>query len=363
MEKFIIIAPVSALSRRLRLYKLVMFIKKNKPNWHVNHIGWERNEGEAQENMLTNTPIDKKILLKGGGYGGAKVKLMYFLWMLKVFIYSFSIPKGTKVWALGFESAFPLLLMSKIKKYDLYFDDADRFSMVFKFPKIIKSCIEKLEVLTSRNVYKHIVPSLSRYNFNSDKLFILRNLPSEDELNKAKEIFNERQWPKAKLIIYVNGWLGRDRGMDIALKLSEHFSKEDLIILLAGRIDCDEAKTLSEQENVVYLGNLSNAEALAGYYASDYVLTYFSPKVEINRLAESNKWGDALATGCGVIVNTEVESFNYENLESIRFPYDNVESLVVFLKNINFKEKKSIKLEDFFEKNLDKLFSHNFHRG
>lgn len=358
MENFVIIAPVSALSRRLRLYKLVKFVEKNKPDWKISHIGWERNEGESQETTLSNTPINKKIILKGGGYGGAKVKLMYFLWMLKVFIYSFSIPKGTKVWALGFESAFPLLLMSKIKKYDLYFDDADRFSMVFKFPRLIKSCIEKLEVLTSRNVYRHIVPSLSRYNFNSEKFFILRNLPSEDELNKAKEIFNERQWPKAKLIIYVNGWLGRDRGMDIALKLSEHFSKEDLTILLAGRIDCDEAKTLSEQENVVYLGNLSNAEALAGYYASDYVLTYFSPKVEINRLAESNKWGDALATGCGIIVNSEVKSYDIkEHLEIIApyYDYDLLIDKISLLVKDNKKYRSSSENIVFFESSLNKL--------
>src|SRR5690606_18153278 len=107
------------------------------------------------------------------------------------------------------------------------------------------------EIFTSRHVYKHIVPSLSRYDFKSKRFFELKNLPSKKELIAAQEIYKNKKWPEAKLVIYVNGWLGRDRGMDIALNISQSFNKEDLVILLAGRIDCQEAQTLSEQDNVV----------------------------------------------------------------------------------------------------------------
>lgn len=363
MDKFYIIAPVSALSRRLRLYKLVGYISDQYPNCKIKHIGWERNLGESEEKQLLGIKIEKKILLTGGGYGGGKVKLMYFLWMIKVFFYSFFIPSKSKVWALGFETAFPLLLMSKVKKFDIYFDDADRFSMVFKFPKPIKIIIQKFEIFTSRNVYKHIVPSLSRYDFQSENFFVLKNLPSKKELLAAQQIYKNKEWPKAKLVIYVNGWLGRDRGMDVALNISESFNKEDLIILLAGRIDCEEAELLSHRENVVYLGNISNAEALAAYYASDYVLTYFNPSIEINRLAESNKWGDALATGCGVLVNNEVTTFsnyNFNNLKIDSFSYFEVNELIFKLKDIGFNPKNKIileqsKSENTFEKYLGKI--------
>ncbi|ARN70862.1 hypothetical protein BST91_03965 [Nonlabens tegetincola] len=56
------------------------------------------------------------------------------------------------VWALGFESAFPLLLASKIKGFKLYFDDADRFSMLFNFPKPLKFGIQFLEKSLHKNV-------------------------------------------------------------------------------------------------------------------------------------------------------------------------------------------------------------------
>ena len=98
---------------------------------------------------------------------------MYFLWMLKVFFNSFSIKKDDVVWALGFESAFPLLLMSKIKGYKVYFDDADRFSMLFKLPKILTNVIAYLEKITSRNSFKHIIPVKERYQFDSDRFFLL----------------------------------------------------------------------------------------------------------------------------------------------------------------------------------------------
>lgn len=354
MESLYVIAPVSALSKRLRLYKLVSYIHNQYPNCKIKHLGWERNLGESVEDRLSTVKIEKKVLLKGGGYGGKKVKLMYLLWMARVFTHSFFIPKGTKVWALGFETAFPLLPMSKIKKFDIYFDDADRFSMVFRFPQPMKSLIQKLEEFTSRNVYKHIVPSLSRYDFESSKFFVLKNLPSEKELIHAKNIYADKIWPKSKLVIYVNGWLGKNRGMDVALKISKAFNVEDLIILLAGRIDCEEAKELSHQPNVKYLGELNNAEALAVYYASDYVLTYYNPNVEINRLAESNKWGDAKATGCGVIVNKEVSSF-IGSANDIVCPYLSTDLLITVLKELKRKDKESKLKTEFFESNLKKL--------
>jgi hypothetical protein len=82
-------------------------------------------------------------------------------------------------------------------------------------------------------------------------------------------------------------------------------------------------------KNVQYLGEVSNAEALSSYLVSDFVFTYYNPSSIINTLAASNKWGDALKTGIGVIVNKEVVTANYlaDAQVSISFPYDNVKDL------------------------------------
>lgn len=354
MEKLYVVAPVSALSKRLRLYKLASYINETYPSCVIKHIGWERGKGESSENRLEHVNIEKDIILRGGGYGSRVVKPMYVLWILRVFIKALSIPKYSKVWALGFESAFPLLLVSKFKKFEIYFDDADRFSLLFEFSKPMKTIIQQFEVLTSRNVYKHLVPSLSRYDFTSHNLTVLRNIPSKKELSIAKKIYENKIWPTARVVIYINGWLGATRGLATALRLSEAFDKEELIIILAGRIGSDEAELLRKRSNVFYLGNVNNAEALAPYYASDFVFTYYDPSIEINQLAESNKWGDAKCTGCRVIINKEVKTFE-AGPNDIVCPYSDTDQLIHLIRNFIPIENNIVNSKEFFEKDLEAI--------
>ena len=249
--------------------------------------------------------------------------------MLKLFFKSFSFKKNQHVWALGFESAFPLVLASKIKGFKLYFDDADRFSMLFKFPKPLKKLLQWFERSTSRLAYKHIIPVKERYDFDSEKFHILQNTPSSNEINKAIEITKTKKWISAKVVININGWLGPGRGMKTALELCNALDKENVAFILAGKLDCEEACDLAQKENVQYLGDVSNALALSSYFASDFVFTYYDPTSEINRLAASNKWGDAIQTGVGVIVNDEILTARYLHDANVTLshPYSDVISL------------------------------------
>jgi hypothetical protein len=45
---------------------------------------------------------------------------------------------------------------------------------------------------------------------------------------------------------------------------------------------------------------------LANYYRSDLAFIYYDPAIEINRLAESQKWTDCWATGTAFVSNSEV---------------------------------------------------------
>ncbi|UOU96709.1 hypothetical protein MUU74_09380 [Chryseobacterium daecheongense] len=338
-RKYCIVAPLSALSIRTRLYKLANFLHYQK-QCEISHVGWERVENESVEVNL-DFSIKKRIILRGGGYGGSKIKLYYILWMLKVFLYSFKIKKSDIIWALGFESAFPLLLMSKLKGYKIIFDDADRFSMLFAFPRPIKKLLQYLEEFTSKNVYIHIVPGKERYDFYSPKIHELKNMPSRRVINKAKENYNDSDYIKNKLVINVNGWLGEGRGMHVILQIAKVL-KEDVSIILVGKIDCEAALELSKMENVQYLGEVSNDKALETYLASDFVFTYYDPQHEINKYAESNKWGDAIKLGVGIIVNEEVLTANYLNKANVTIsvPYDDVLQLTDRLSDIVNNNKK-----------------------
>ncbi|WP_299764760.1 hypothetical protein [uncultured Dokdonia sp.] len=363
----IIVAPLSSLSLRTRLYKLALFLFETKCP-QITHIAWERLSGECIEHRL-DFPIKKKILLKGGGYGSGR-SYLYALWMINVFFYGFKIKKNDVVWALGFESAFPLLLPSVIKGYTLCFDDADRFSMLIK-NKMLRFIVKTLEFFTSKLVYKHIIPSFERYNFNSKKFFLVENVPSEKVLKEAKYIYDNKEWKKFSLTININGWLSKSRGIAIVLELCDSLKEYDVGFIMSGKLDCEEAIVLSNKENVQYLGEVSNEEALASYYASDFVFTYYDPISEINRYAASNKWGDALKTGIGIIVNKEIMSAQklIDQEVAIGLAYDDVEGLLEEVKMLSVNKdilasikKKALRNgEDipYFDISIKKIFNTN----
>lgn len=361
----IIVAPLSSLSLRTRLYKLALLLHKIQcPK--ITHVGWERLAGEQEEYRI-DFNIEKKILLTGGGYGSGR-KHLYFLWMIKVFFYGFTIKRNEIVWALGFESAFPLLLASKIKGFTLCFDDADRFSMLVK-NYYLRRTIKILEVFTSRRVYKHIIPTFERYDFKSDRFYLVSNVPSEDAIQKAKRIYDQKEWKSFKLTININGWLSRSRGICIALKVCDSLKDDNIGFIMAGKLDCEEAIALSQRDNVQYLGEVSNEEALASYYASDLVFTYYDPISEINRYAASNKWGEALKTGVGILVNKEVISAQklIDQEVAIGLAYHDLEGLIAEIKTLSANrdaleaiKKKALELGKdipYFDSNIRKIFA------
>ncbi|OKY26755.1 MULTISPECIES: glycosyltransferase family protein [Thalassotalea] len=342
---FTIIAPVSSLSNRTRLFKLANFLFNDKKVNSLKHIAWIRDASEAIEKELPTHKIETKALITGGGYGGKLTKLLYIWWMLRVFGYCLLRKDNSPIWALGFETAFPALLAAKIRKFDIIFDDADRFSLVFPFPSFIKRCIQALEEYTSTRVLMHVIPGEDRYKQLSKNMFTLKNTPSREELSKAKKLYRENNWPTSKIIININGWLGKDRGMNAALYIANKFQSDEIKFIVAGKVDCKAAQELISLDNVSYLGKVSNAMALASYFSSDYVLTYYDPAIEINKFAQSNKWGDALSTNTNIIVNSEVKTAKSlrKYPGTIMVPYHDTDLLIKILRQklTTFKEQQT----------------------
>lgn len=312
MYDLYVVAPLSSMSKRTRLFKLLKNISNNRRFSKVHHIGWERILGESEEHNFENLTIEKNIIMRGGGYGGVVARIKYLAWMIKVFFVALAMPKFSTVWALGFESAFPLVLASVFKKHNVYFDDADRFLLLFKWPRFVYLIIRYLEVFTSRKSLFHIVPNVARYDYESKSFFELKNLPSSCSIEKSKDLVaGLPDLKRYKVVINANGWLGKNRGMDTLQRMLAQLDTGDVAVLLAGKIDCEGARKLSEMEHCYYLGEVTNEEALATYYISDFVFTYYDTKYPINRFAESNKWGDAIYTNTAILVNREVETARF----------------------------------------------------
>lgn len=326
-----VVAPLPSLNRRTRLAKLMEYLQVK--NWvRIAHAGWSREEGDFTDHGL---PVHKVCLLSGGGYGSLAARALYLLWGLKVFFYCLRIPARDTVWALGLESAFPATLASRVKGFAVIFDDADRFAMLFKWPRAIRWVIERAELWTSRRCNVHAVPNLSRYDYSSPNHFLLENVPSKGALAAAKLRARQLEVPGSKgIVLNLNGWLGSGRGMSTALEAISRIPQDELTVLLVGKLACKEAEQIAALPNVIVLGEVCYAESLAWFYRSDLIFTYYDPSDPINRKAQSNKWGDAFLTGAGMVVNSEVERSH--GLVAIgaawAAPYHDAESLIAFLR-------------------------------
>lgn len=365
MFKLKIIAPLPSIRKRTRLTKIVECLDSSV---QVSFFGWQRNTSEEIDH-------ESKIILKGGGYSSKKARLLYLLWFFKVFITALGFKKNDKVWALGFESAFPAVMASKIKGFQVIYDDADRFSSLFNFPNIIHKLLVKLEIYTSFNCIKHIIPGTERYEFSSPNFFILKNTPTSEDIKKAKKFVLDAdvvsKLKKFNRVVYVNGWLGDGRGLKIIYEIAKKIP--ELGVLMAGRVDSKYAEKMIAFDNVVYLGEKPQYEALAYYQLCDFVFTYYDPSIPINRMAEANKWGDALQFSVPVIVNSEVITANYlrEANGAISVPYHDIDGLLENLSFAMFNEEfygdlrsNIILLKDSyssFDSQLSKLFN-NFER-
>ncbi|MCX7559708.1 hypothetical protein OS190_09030 [Sulfitobacter sp. F26204] len=328
------LAPLPAMRKRTRLAKMVPVLRDS--GHQIWFYGWERVPGEAREFAWGEDGVRETTLMRGGGYASGKARAMYPLWMTKVFWQTLRLGRGKLLFCLGWETAFPALLAASFTGSRIVFDDADRFSMIVRLPGIAGSLLRVLERWASRRAELHVIPGFSRYESHHDKMFVLRNSPLEEDFLAATRAVPSR--PDASLVLYANGWIGETRGAPIFLRLLDLAaqSRMDLKIVIAGRYDGAAATRLISHPQAIYLGELSQREALAWYGACDAVLTYYDPAVPINRKAESNKWGDAVFFGCPIIVNSEVETAAplVEAQAAISMPYSDAQGLLDRLREI-----------------------------
>ena len=321
-----IMAPGPALARRTDLAKLPpVCAKLGIP---LRYFGWERETGELDAARWCASDVEEKAILGGGGYG-LKSRRHYPRWIAAVFREVLRLDRGEIVWAVGWETAYPALLAARAVGATVIFYDPDRFSMVVRLPNPIDGFVRRLESWSSHAARLHVIPGYARYEWSHENMRLLRNSPMQETLAAARKTSIPR--PDATIVLNANGWLGETRGAGVILKAMQLLEDRGVNahLLAAGRTDSASGKELVGRSDVTFFGEIPQTEALALYPSSDLALTLYDPKIEINRKAEPNKWGDAAYFGTPVIVNDGVETAQplLENGAAMRFPYDRPDAL------------------------------------
>lgn len=316
------VAPVPFLAKRTRLLKFAECYLQQ--GFGISHIGWEREPGEDSTLDRDPAEVSHSIVLRGGGYGGGTALAKFYIRWLIAVARELRQENDVVIHALGLESALPALLVKILfrKKFVVIYDDADRMSLCHPFPKAFRTALQFIERWVGRRADLHVAPSRYRYADGvSEQNFVeLKNSPSAAAIAQADSEPVVRP-ADAKLVLYINGWIGAERGADLALELADDFADDKRFhILAAGRTTGPAAEKLIARPNVTYLGEITNHEALAYYRVADLVLTMYDPARIINQYAEPNKWGDCVRSKTPFLVNQEVETARPFIEAGIAFP-------------------------------------------
>jgi hypothetical protein len=255
----------------------------------------------------------------------------------------------------------PAIIASKVKKHKVIFDDADRLVMLFRMNKALKRTIELIERWSSKNCYAHVIPSKDRYNYHSSKFHEIRNFPSIDVVKKSKSIKLDNivyKFLKGKVVIYVNGWISDTRGAKFIKNLiaciSRGYLEDKVAILIAGKIDTKILNDAIKSKCCYNFGKISLEESLRLYSLSDYALTLYDPVIEINRFAESNKWGDCIMYLVIPVVNSFIESADFLGKGMLLVDYNDCSILIndirKLIKNPAHNDEKKRKLRELQKK-------------
>ncbi len=350
-RKLTIVALEQSIKGRVRLYKMASSVYKTKIFDDMFFFGLHKNENTKELPYVKSEYLAK--LNNKNTF--TRVRTLIIFWMNLVKKIVKDPEKNNKIyWALGFEVALPIMFLKKIfKRIDYIYDNADDFSDSNNFNKLTFKIVRKLEVMIIKNSLKNVIPGKSRLRVGIENNYVLKNSPLLSDLDESEKITDQfsylRENNEKKILLYCNGYLSTNRGLETIKKILVHL-ENDVKIIIAGKKNNDLDSLLMNpyySRNIIYLGNLSTIESLAVYKNIDLCLVFYDPKIEINRKAEPNKIGDCLLTNTPFIANSEIETLDYLKNESIGFytKYNDYNETISLLKNLNYIEIKKMQIQ------------------
>lgn len=218
-------------------------------------------------------------------------------------------------------SLIPIILTNFIKRRKIVYDLVDFVATSFAWSAPIMRTLAFIENRAICLVDAVIVMDLRKQSITPGFAKIIVEIPNSPEDSRELVV------PKVQeeiFTIYYGGWVTKTRG--IAQLCEAIREMQDVRLYVAGALQ-NGNELPADQNNVKYVGVVSNLESLELTASADLLFAFYDPRIPINRLAVSAKIPEAMMLGKPILANSE-STLVREILEKegcgIVVPYDDV---------------------------------------
>ncbi|HZU24133.1 MAG TPA: glycosyltransferase [Bryobacteraceae bacterium] len=284
--------------------------------WTV--LFWGMDRYKRRSRTCTNDGVRFEYLVRGYGESNWTLLIGYSIWFLRVFLKLLR-ARVDLVHVFELESALGVTLASVFRRVVYIYDVQDNYELRHNWPAPLLAAIRAADRWILKRAARLIVPDVSRitgvFSGFRDKAVIIPNCPPDDpeasgSVSDAESITHDLDLSRKPaspepVRVLAMGHLAERRGVRLLLQAAAEVPGAK--ILMAGRFpEPDVQREALASERVEFLGWLDWRQAIGLGRRVDVIFTFYDPQFRVNRLANAQKWYDAMMTGTPVLVNSEV---------------------------------------------------------
>jgi glycosyltransferase involved in cell wall biosynthesis len=314
-----------------RVEKIVRSLSKK---YSIIIFGWDREATHSPWEFVERKIIIKRLKLRAP-YGKKQLVLCYPLFWMWVFC-NLLIYRPKIIHSCDLDSLIPSYVFKIIFSVKLVFDSFDRYAMAF-IPygcHALYEFVNTFEEILSRNTDALITVSkerLSTFGEYKPKHSVVIMNCSEDILDREKRDKSPTD-PYDNLVVTYTGGIARGRGLLLLESIIQNLN--GIRLILAGRVCDDIINQLLRNPNVQYIGLLKHDEALELQKSADVIPLLYDPAIPINRVANPNKFFEAMMLGVPVITNVCREIVNTVGCGLVvEYNYGSIRDAILRLEN------------------------------
>jgi glycosyltransferase involved in cell wall biosynthesis len=295
--------------------------------YKVKVIGWDRECSNPQKEVINGIEIERIAI---PGHYGAGINNVFRLLLFNIrlfFMLLFDTPNI--IHACDLDTAFPALLVKKIKKtkmvYDIYdfYAESRRIGPLTPFIRYIEKVVARssdLVILAHEERIQQLEPLPSE---TKARTIVIYNTPEDTKVEKKKEPFLS-----CPFFSYV-GILTPDRALSVIIEVFMKIEKVGLVLGGFGPLEKDIEQKMLPRNNMMFLGRVDYHKALLVQGNSLAVIAMYDPSIPNNQYAAPNKLYEAMMLGKPIITSSHTLLSEIVSSEKIGYiiPYGDIASL------------------------------------